>query len=506
MFSALLAPGADDRSAALAAIACDFSPRYEAHGHAAVVIDVCGLDRLIGEPRAIGEALVREATARGLQTHVAVAGTWTAALVLAHARPGLTVVAPGDEASALAPLSIQMLQFVMRAEVGPREKGSSACGHARPQRVVERCGPGHQRAGVGPREKGREAGGSLEFPPLLTFQHWGLRTLGELAALPDAELVARFGRPARAWQAMARGADERPLVPALEAERFEGTLELEWPIEGQEPLSFVLTRLLEPLSTRLERRDRGAAVLHVRLRLVTRLPGAPADVHARRLELPTPIRDVRTLRTLALLDLESHPPDAAIDAVTVFIEPTPARVLQHGLFVRARPQPEQMATLVARLNALMGQDRVGTPVAVDSYRPGAFEMAPFTEPMASSPGSGLSAPGAPSAVPLAAALRRWRRPIAARVVVEQGRPARVTTDRRAIAGGAVLYASGPWRTSGAWWASGESDNVGAAGARGGSPTRSWNRDEWEVALADGASYRLFEDRETGRWFIEAVLD
>ncbi len=173
----------------------------------------------------------------------------------------------------------------------------------------------------------------------------------------------------------------RPLVPALPEERFEGTLELEWPIEGLEPLSFVLTRLLEPLSTRLERRDRGAAVLHVLLRLGP--PAERGEIHARRLELPTPMRDVRTLRTLALLDLESHPPPAPIDRVTIAIDPTPGRVLQHTLFTRAHPTPEQLSTLLARLGALMGQDRIGAAATVDSYRPGAFAMKPFaTEPSA----------------------------------------------------------------------------------------------------------------------------
>src|SRR5947209_14285015 len=116
---------------------------------------------------------------------------------------------------------------------------------------------------------------------------------------------------------MARGEDTHPRVPSRADERFDATLELEWPIEGLEPLSFVLTRLLEPLSTRLEARDRGAAALHVALRLVTR------ETHRRCLELPSPLRDVRTLRTLALLDLESHPPAAAIDQVTITIDPTP---------------------------------------------------------------------------------------------------------------------------------------------------------------------------------------
>ena len=89
------------------------------------------------------------------------------------------------------------------------------------------------------------------------------------------------------------------------------------------------------------------------------------------------MRDVRTLRTLALLDLESHPPAAAIDRVTIVIDPTPGRVLQHTLFTRAHPTPEQLSTLLARLGALMGQDRIGAPAAVDSYRPGAFAMKPF---------------------------------------------------------------------------------------------------------------------------------
>jgi protein ImuB len=203
------------------------------------------------------------------------------------------------------------------------------------------------------------------------LKQWGIRTLGEFAALPSSDLSARLGRSGLAWQTMARGEDTRPLVPSRADERFDATLELEWPIEGLEPLSFVLTRLLEPLSTRLEARDRGAARLHLELRLITR------EQHRRALELPSPLRDVRTLRTLALLDLESHPPPAAIDQVTITIDPTPGRVLQHTLFTRPHPTPEQLSTLLARLGALVGQDRIGAPALVDSYRPGAFAMKPF---------------------------------------------------------------------------------------------------------------------------------
>ena len=496
----------------LVAVAREFSPRYEQHRDGLVSIDVGGLDRLIGPPRAVGEELRREAAARGMHVHVAVAATRSAALVLALARPGLTVIEPGRERETLAPLPISVLEKIH--DYGTQSTQST-------QRELN------------PKNSAVSA--------VSAFKRWGVRTLGEFAALPSGELSSRLGQHALAWQAMARGEDTAPLVPTVPDERFEGSLDLEWPIDGLEPLSFVLTRLLEPLSARLERRDRGAAILHLDLRLITPLrTGVDAARHQRHLQLPSPIRDVRTLRTLLLLDLDAHPPPAAVDRVTIVIDPTPGRVVQHTLFTRAQPTPEQLSTLLARLAALMGQDRIGAPAMVDSYRPGAFEMKPFatdhdhhdderrdrrarretySKNSANSASSAFDRvePPAPSPQSLASALRRCRQPVPARAVVEHGRPTRVTTDRRGFAGGAVRIAAGPWRTSGHWWAGG----AGKAG-RAGTEHReegsvrpihpvppflpSWDRNEWDVALADGAVYRVFEDRETGGWFIDGVVD
>jgi protein ImuB len=259
-------------------------------------------------------------------------------------------------------------------------------------------------------------------------------------------------------------------------------------------MSFVLTRLLEPLSVRLERRDRGAAVLHVQLGLVV------GDTYTRSLQLPSPMRDVRTLRTLALLDLESHPPPAAINRVALVIDPTPGRVAQHTLFARPHLTPEQMSTLLARLGAVMGQDRIGAPAMVDSYRPGAFAMKPFATEYrgASQPSASSPQPSTFSPAPSAPALRRCRQPVPARVAADDGgRPVRVTTDRRGFAGGSVRSVSGPWRTSGEWW-------VGEPGGRG--RAGEWNRDEWDVTLNDAGAYRIFLDRITGGWFIDAICD
>ncbi len=478
-------PGADDvnRGVRLADLAQDFSPRFECHSADLVSIDVSGLARLLGDPHAIGEELRRSAAARGLRVHVALAATQTVAMALAYARPGLTVVEPGGEAAALAPIPVGILETV----------------HGVPMSV---------------KNGAQGSPGNIDRLAVSALKRWGVKTFGALAALPATGLAARLGQPGLVWQTFARGQDVRPLVPTLPEERFESSVELEWPIEGLEPLSFVLTRLLEPLSTRLERRDRGAAALHIALGLVKchddRDP--PADTFTRSLQLPSPMRDVRTLRTLILLDLESHPPPAAVERVTVLIDPTPGRVLQHTLFTRAHPTPERLSTLIARLTALMGQDRIGRPAVVDSYRPGAFEMAPFkTEhPHVARTASEGSAASATSAVPIVSALRRCRRPVPARVAVAAGRPVAVTSDRRGLAGGHVLACAGPWRTSGNWW---EQSSVSHQSP--GTPGLSmvdcrsstyWNRDEWDVSLSDGAVYRIFRDRVTDGWWIDAIVD
>jgi protein ImuB len=440
-------------------IAADFSPRFERRGNA-VVLDLAGLDRLFGHPRAIADELRKAIAEHDLRAHVAIAGTCTAAYLLAaHQSRPVTVVDRGGDADAIAPLPIELL-----ANVNPPS----------PLR-------GFGEAGL-----------------LATFRRWGLRTLGDLAALPADAVSARLGAEGLRWHRLAHGHDLRPLQPEVPDERFEQAFDLEWPIEGLEPLSFVLGRLLEPLSAHLERRGRGAAVLHLRLHLVTR------TLHERSLQLPAAMRDARTLRTLLLLDLESNPPPAAIDRVVVAADPTPARVLQFSLLARPLPSPEQLSTLMARLGALMGEDRCGSPVVVDSWKPGAFAMRAFNPE--SNPKPQLPTPKTP-----AVALRRFRVPVPVRVRAHEGTPLHLGIDRRGLTGGAVQSAAGPWRTSGDWWKQDlgvGSLGVGSlgVGSLGVGSSSSWDRDEWDVALGDGVAYRVFRERGSGQWFVEGAFD
>lgn len=91
----------------------------------------------------------------------------------------------------------------------------------------------------------------------------------------------------------------------------------------------------------------------------------------------------------------------------------------------------------------------------------------------------------------------------ARVTVKDGRPVRLQPDRRGVNGGAIVEAAGPWRTSGHWWDQPPTP-TGAAGAA--SHPTAWDRDEWDVLLADGVACRVFLERDVGQWFVEGCFD
>ena len=450
----------------LVRLAREYSPRIEIHGDNLVVLDTTGLTSMFGSARELGATLRRSAADRGLYLRIAVASTRTAALLVVQGRSGLTVIDPGREAATLVTLSLDVLKALAQGQA--------------------------QGTATRARRGTRVSGAALAIPAfalLSTVHRWGVRTLGDLARLPAAELFERLGAGGLTLQRFARGEDDGPLVPVPVEERFESSLALEWPVEGLEPLSFVLSRVFDPLCARLERAGVGAAVLQVHLKLVTR------EMHTRTLQLPTPLRDPRVLRTLVLLDLESHPPSAGIDQVTVVVDPVPARTQQFSLLERVRPSPEKVSTLMARLSALGGKDRCGSPALVDSHETAGFEMRPFgnntdhsaqdrrgkrksrldSDRVRETPVDGdwrtcsqetggrrqetgdaggprrilQQSAGGPSGRVMRPMLRRFRAPVAARVRVRKGRPIRVMAPQ--VSGGEVVHCAGPWRTSGQWW-------------------------------------------------------
>ena len=483
--------GGDSSTEALIAVARGASPRVEIAGPGVVVIDARGLTRLFGQEAQVAALCRQQAADRGVVAAVGIAATRTAALLLAldgaariaasalEASQAVVTVPAGAEAAALAPLPLALVARLAALETPARPRGRTA------------------------------------DVPLALWRRWGLATLGALAALPAADLFERLGAAGLAWHAMARGLDARPLVPTAEPRPFEATCAFEWPIEAIEPLSFALGRVLDPLCARLDHDGLGTVTLQTTLRLVTR------ELYVRRLGLPMPMRDPKVLRTLIVLDLESHPPPAGIDVLTVTFEPVAGRIVQPSLLARAHPRPETIATLTARLRAVMGDGRVGSPVALDTHRGGAIGMRPFDGPATGLP---LAVPETPPALEHDVAgagrltLRRLRPPPQVRVELARGCPARVRSlePRRLPRLGAVRQSAGPWRSSGDWWRPGATPMPRAAATPSvwqpdpsvwsDEPATAWDDDEWDVVLESGTALRLARDRRRDAWVVAALID
>lgn len=433
----------------LESVARACSPRVEPHGDDVVVCDARGLTRVIGEPAVIAEEMRRMAWDRGVGVRVAIAGTHTAAWLLAHVRPGMTVVTPGDEAHTLARLPMTALAMLPEC-------------HAR-----------------------------IFSDVLATLDRWGVATLGDLARLPRADVSSRLGLAGARLHQAAWGEDVVPLVAAAEAPRFIERVELEWPVDGLEPLSFVLARVCEALSGALERADRGAVTITTRLTLVNK------SLAERTLTLPAPMRDAKVLRTLILLDLEAHPPGtdaehfAGIDIVEVELGVTPGRIVQKSLLAHDVPAVEDIATLVARLQALMGESRVGAPVVLDTHDPRKSSLKPFVAPAFAIERLRRASPSSKQPQHPSATIRRFRLPMAVRVVTDHGAPVRIVLSERGMSEPRITHRAGPWRTSGQWWTADRD---------------TWDRDEWDVSVETGVVYRLARDRATDRWEVEGVID
>lgn len=317
----------------------------------------------------------------------------------------------------------------------------------------------------------------LELPPEIatTLAMWGIRTFGALAALPEDGIAERLGQAGVQLQKLARGEGNRPLRPASPPPAFEESFELEYPLTLLEPLAFILGRLLGAICARLD--SHGLATHELRLRLTIESGG----LHERTLRLPFPMRDAKTFLKLLSLDLDGHPPPAPVTAVFLAAEPVNPRVVQHGLFLPRAPEPQKLELTLARIAKLVGEGNAGAAELLNTHRPGAFRMKRF---IVSRHECRLGTQECVRHATLA--LRVFRPALRAQVQAPNGRPARV--EARGMRG-RVMQMAGPWRSSGDWWRA-----------------DAWSRDEWDVALSDGALYRLYRDRRDGEWFVEGTYD
>ena len=331
----------------------------------------------------------------------------------------------------------------------------------------------------------------MEVQEIFAILHkWGIHTLGQLARLDKEQLGARLGPEAiRMWE-RANGQSNRVLKLVRPPESFEESFEFEHEIETAEPLLFMLRRFLEQLAVRL------GAIYLVAKELTLQITFGNKQTYERVFKIPQPTNDVDLLFRMLHTHLENFRSEQPIVAVALSAQPIKPAKEQFGLFETTLRNPHQLSETLARLTALFGSERVGTPVIEETHRPDAFRMEPFSWSSNEHPSSSPSLPhvekgsplpereGRPLATLQQVALRRFRPAVSASLLLDENTLAHI---RSAEISGKVINQRGPYLLSGNWW--GE---------------KSWARAEWDLQLEDGEFICAHEAE--GIWEIDGVYD
>ncbi|UWZ84546.1 DNA polymerase Y family protein [Occallatibacter riparius] len=391
---ALLPRSTDEEAAAKAAIlecAGVFSPRVEACGNESMflcVIDIAGTDKLFGPADVLANNLLSHLRKLEIAACIAISSNFHAALAAAKGltarKPVQVIPAGGHESDALAALPLSVLDMT-------------------PEQAE-------------------------------TFTLWGIRTLGMLADLPEKELIARMGQPGMRLRRLARGEMPHLLEPVEPEFTLAERMELDSPIEALDALLFVANMMLEQLIVRANSRVLALASVTITLKL------EGGATHARTVRPALPTNDRALWLKLLHLDLEAHPPQAAILAASLEAEPGNTSKVQLGLFSPQLPEASRLDVTLARIRAIVGEENVGRAVLKETHEMDAYSIEPFQLPS--------SKPATVSNSSSRSAVRRLRPAEEIFVTSNSQQPAAFVFRGTHYA---VERAYGPWLSSGEWW-------------------------------------------------------
>lgn len=424
----------DEAAARVVLLECAgaFSPRVEDRStdNAFIcVVDIAGTEKLFGAPDRLAATFYSRVRALGITAVIAVSGNLHAALCLAKGlslRTPIRVIPPGAEQSELSSVPLSVLDL--------------AESHAE------------------------------------TFSLWGIHNLGMLASLPEIELVARMGQEGSRLRQLARGTLPHLFQPVEPAFTLEERMELDNPVELLASLLFVTGVMLDQLILRAAARVLALASVTVTLLL------EGGGTHSRTVRPALPTNDRLLWLKLLHLDLEAHPPPAAILALALTAQPGVTGKIQLGLFSPQVPDPGRLDVTLARIAKIVGEDCVGRAVLRDTHHPEGFRLERFIVP--------AGEPAELPAVPVHAVLRGLRPPEDVRVTVAGRRPERLQFRQQLYT---VERAYGPWLAGGEWW------NAGA-----------WGHEQWDLiarsATGSTLSCCLIRDPSRNQWQVVGLYD
>jgi protein ImuB len=392
-------------------------------------IDIAGTRSLFGPPEVLARKLVERVRAVGMRACATVSSNLHAAECMARGLPpniAVRVISQGEEAAALAELPFTVLD------------------------------PTREQAA--------------------TLAAWGMHTLGMLAALPEKDLVARMGQEGRRLWQLARGQRPHLFQPVEPPSALAEQMELDSPVELLDSLLFVAGAMLDQLIVRANARLVALAAVNLTLTLDR------GGTHARTVRPALPTNDKQLWIRLLHLDLEAHPPHAAVLAVALDAEPGATSKVQLGLFSPQLPEASRLDVTLARIRAVVGEDNVGRAVLLDAHTPDAFRIEAFRVAEGEDVTTASTEPRA--------AVRQLRPAESVTVTLEAQRPMRFTFRGQSYK---VDRAYGPWLTGGDWW----------------QPTL-WGHEQWDIVARAGDNSLLccclVRDRMHSGWQMVSLYD
>ena len=340
--------------------------------------------------------------------------------------------------------------------------------------------------------------GVLERPELADLLlRLGIRTLGDFAALPPAQVASRFGPDGARAHRHARGLDERPVVARVRPLDLAAEIELDPPIVEVERAAFVAKTLADELHARLDGHDTGCSRVRVQVR--TEQGEQLERVWRHDGELTAAALATRVRWQLAgwLDGPASNRPSAGI----AWLRLIPDGILagagrQLDLWAdRSSARRVAAAAVMARLQGMLGPEAVGTAVVSGGRGCSTTTFVPWGEPR---PAGYEGSPPWPGRLPAPSPATIHPVPLPAAVVGADGEPvtvderdwcqppARVRTDHGDWVD--VVAWAGPWPVDERWWDRRQHTRVA----------------RFQVRTTDGAARLLTVTDD--RWQIEADYD
>ncbi|GAA3580018.1 DNA polymerase Y family protein [Microlunatus spumicola] len=333
------------------------------------------------------------------------------------------------------------------------------------------------------------------------FRRLGLRTLGDLAALPVRDVATRFGATGSWLHRLARGADARPAVSRQPPRELDARVTFSPGLETIEPIAFSSRRTAESFVAELSRHGLVCGEVRIEVSGDRGWVGSRVWAHPRWFS-------AADLVDRLYWQLQGDPAPEPVETVR-FVPEAVESLADHGEGLWGTAPDERIVRGVARLQGMLGPEQVLTPSLQGGRSPRDRQsLTPWGERSGDRRPAGLPWPGS---IPPPAPARVLAEPLPATVLSAEGLPVRLTgrgavsaepvrvrvsgrpssrssADRRPPDGDVDLVVdawAGPWPIDELWW----DPQAARAVAR------------FQVVAVDGTAWLLMV--EGGQWWVEA---